>query len=107
MLGRPVRWLVVFVAVVGGTALLFARVPGGLLPSEDQGYVMINVDARPAATMQRTNVAVRKFEEFALAQPQTELVVAISGFNFFGQGQSAGMVIQRMKPWEERSGEEN
>ncbi|HSX57620.1 MAG TPA: multidrug efflux RND transporter permease subunit [Sphingomonas sp.] len=104
MLGRPLRWLAVFVAMVGITALLFTRVPGGFLPNEDQGYVMINVDAPPAATSQRTDVAMRKVERFALDQPQTELTVAVLGFNFFGQGQSAGMVIQRLKPWDERPG---
>jgi multidrug efflux pump len=107
MLGRPVRWLMVFLVMIAVTAFLFTRVPGGFLPNEDQGYVMINVDAPPAATMQRTDVAMRKVEQFVLAQPQTELAVSISGFNFFGQGQTAGMVIQRLKPWDERPGAAN
>ncbi len=107
MLTRPVRWLMVFVVMIAVTAFLFTRVPGGFLPNEDQGYVMINVDAPPAATAQRTDVAMRKVEQFVLAQPQTELAVSISGFNFFGQGQTAGMVIQRLKPWDERRGAAN
>ena len=107
MLGRPARWLMVFLVMIVVTGFMFTRVPGGFLPNEDQGYVMINVDAPPAATAQRTEVAMRKVEQFVLAQPQTDLAVSISGFNFFGQGQTAGMVIQRLKPWDERPGAAN
>src|SRR3546814_11609430 len=34
-------------------------------------------------------------------------VVVVRGFSFFGQGQANGMMFTMLKPWEERSGEEN
>lgn len=102
MLGRPLRWLAVFAVIVCITLLMFWRLPGGFLPTEDQGFIFVNYDAPPAATIQRTAQAVAKTEAFLRQQPQTDNIVSILGFNFFGQGQSAAISFVRLKPWGER-----
>lgn len=107
MIGAPLRWLGVFVAVVAVTGFLFTRVPGGFLPTEDQGYVITVVQAPPGATQQRTDKALQAAQQFYREQPQVENTVAIKGFSFFGQGQSTGMVFATLHPWDERKGEEN
>ncbi|MGF7148728.1 multidrug efflux pump [Sphingomonas zeicaulis] len=107
MLKAPVRWLAVFLALVGITALLFTRVPGGFLPSEDQGYVISVVQAPPGATLDRTNVAIDQVKAFYKTQPQLENLIIIRGFSFFGQGQNNAIMFAPLKPWEERKGKEN
>ena len=107
ILQRPVRWLGVFVAAVVLTGLVFTRLPGGFLPTEDQGYIFVVYNAAPGATMARTDVAVKKAEAFFKAQPQAKQVVSVVGFSFFGQGQSTGISFVTLKPWEERQGKAN
>jgi len=107
MLGRPVRWLAVFVAVLGVTALLFTNLPGGFLPEEDQGYFVISYDAPVGATTERTQAAVKQTEAFLFKQPQFERIFSILGFNFFGQGQAAALSFVILKPYEDRQGAEN
>jgi multidrug efflux pump len=107
MLASPVRWLGVFALMVALTAFLFTRVPGGFLPQEDQGYVISVVQAPPGATLAQTDQAIRATQDFYESQPQTADTVAIRGFSFFGQGQSAALIFATLKPWEERPGAEN
>ena len=107
MLRAPVRWLAVFVALVGITLLLFTRVPGGFLPAEDQGYVISVVQAPPGATLERTNVAIDQVKAFYNSQPQLRNLVIIRGFSFFGQGQNNAIMFAPLKPWEERKGRDN
>lgn len=107
MLARPVRWLAVFLAVLGVTALLFMRLPGGFLPEEDQGYYVISYDAPVGATAERTQAAVTQTEKFLFQQPQFSKMFSVIGFNFFGQGQSAALSFVMLKPYEDRHGAEN
>ncbi|MFA7439765.1 MAG: multidrug efflux RND transporter permease subunit [Sphingomonadaceae bacterium] len=107
MIKRPLRWLAVFVAVTAVTVLLFTRLPGGFLPTEDQGVLFVSYTAPPGSTMQRTSETVEKVEAFLEQQPQVSGVSTVRGFSFFGQGQSAAMSFVNLKPWDERPGAEN
>ncbi|MET0365148.1 MAG: efflux RND transporter permease subunit, partial [Sphingobium sp.] len=82
MIHVPLRWLAVFVAMALVTALLFARLPGGFLPTEDQGYFLVNYDAPAGATMQRTEKSVVKTEAYLRSLPQVRNVMTLQGFNF-------------------------
>src|SRR3546814_4685292 len=64
ILSRPLRWLAIFIALVGLTVILFSRLLGGFLPQEDQGTVITVVQAPPGATRERTEEAVRQVKEF-------------------------------------------
>ena len=107
MLSAPLRWLAVFLALLGVTVLLFFRLPGGFLPAEDQGTMMVNYESAPGSTMQRTQAAVQQMEGFLKQQPEVENIISILGFNFFGQGQTSALSFVKLKPWGERSGAEH
>ena len=107
MLAAPRRWLIVFGTMCLVTLLLFTRLPGGFLPTEDQGYFFASYIAPPGATMQRTQEAVVQAEAFLKKQPEVRNVVTLSGFSFFGQGQSAAHTFIDLQPWGERSGSEH
>ncbi|MGV7121719.1 multidrug efflux RND transporter permease subunit [Sphingopyxis sp. 550A] len=107
VLSAPLRWLGVFLALVGITALLFFRLPGSFLPQEDQGFLITVVQAPPGATTQRTNVAANEVQKFFAGQPQVANTVLVHGFSFFGQGQANAIMFTPLKPWKERHGKEN
>ena len=107
ILARPLRFLAVFAALVAVTLLLFTRLPGSFLPTEDQGSVLTAVQAPPGATTDRTDVAIEQVKAYYRAQPQVERVLFINGFSFFGQGQANAMSFATLQPWDERRGAEN
>ena len=88
-------------------AFLFTRLPGGFLPSEDQGVIFVNYTAAPGSTMGRTEQAVEQAEAFLRQQPQVRTITTVTGFSFFGQGQSAALSFVDLKPWSERPGAQN
>ncbi len=104
---RPLRFLAIFAALVVITLLLFKRLPGSFLPTEDQGSILVAVQAPPGATTERTNVAIEQVKQFLHAQPQVRTVIFVRGFSFFGQGQANAMAFVSLKPWDERPGEAN
>ena len=107
MLSAPLRWLGVFAILSVLTVFIFTRVPGGFLPQEDQGYVITVIQAPPGSTRQHTDIAIRATQAFYAQQPQVDNTIAVRGFSFFGQGQSAAIVFASLHPWEERPGAEN
>jgi multidrug efflux pump len=107
MLSAPLRWLAVFLLAVLLTGLLYTRLPGGFLPSEDQGVLLVTIDAPPGATADRTQLAIDEARAFFSEQPEVANIVMINGFNFFGQGQNAAMGFISLHPWGERSGAEH
>ncbi|MFA7586315.1 MAG: efflux RND transporter permease subunit, partial [Novosphingobium sp.] len=107
ILGRPLRWLTIFLAMVGLTLLLFMRLPGGFLPTEDQGTLITAIQAPPGATRARTEEAVSQVKAFYREEKTVENVFVVRGFSFFGQGQSNAIMFTTLKPWDERPGVEN
>ncbi|WAI83953.1 MULTISPECIES: multidrug efflux RND transporter permease subunit [Achromobacter] len=102
MLKYPVRWLLAFLAVCGLTILLFSRIPGGYLPSEDQGYFFVSYTGAPGATAERTEAAVTQAEAYLRRQPEVRNVASVVGFSFFGQGQTAALSFVDLYPWADR-----
>ncbi len=104
---RPLRFIALFVALVGVTIMLFGKLPGSFLPTEDQGSVFTVIQAPPGATMQRTGEAVEQVKDFYRNQPQVDRVTVVRGFSFFGSGQANAMAFVSLHPWDEREGPEN
>ncbi|WP_233870471.1 multidrug efflux RND transporter permease subunit [Paraburkholderia adhaesiva] len=107
MLRAPVRWLLVFAVACVAIGFLFVQLPGGFLPTEDQGYIFVSYTGPPGSTVARTQQAVDQAEAFLRQQPQVRNIASVTGFSFFGQGQSAALSFVDLKPWNERPGEAN
>lgn len=107
ILGRPLRWLAIFALLFGLTLILFARLPAGFLPVEDQGSILTAIQAPPGATRARTEEAVSQVKAFYEEQGIVENVIVIRGFSFFGQGQANAMMFTTLEPWDDRPGDEN
>ena len=102
MLDKPLRWMLVFIAVCGLTVFLFTRLPGGYLPPEDQGYFFVSYTGAPGTTADRTQIAVQQAESVLRQQAAVRNVASVIGFSFFGQGQTAALSFVDLYPWSER-----
>ena len=104
ILKRAGRFVIVYLAVAAVAGLLYVRMPGSFLPTEDQGYIIANVQLPPGATQQRTLAVMQQAEKFFLAQPEVDKMVSVLGFSFAGSGQNAALAFVPLKPWDQRKG---
>jgi multidrug efflux pump len=104
MLRLSGRYMLVYVALAAMMGVLFLRLPTAFLPSEDQGYLFVLVQAPVGATQQRTNKVLEQVQQhFMNAEKQNvETVFTIQGFSFSGSGQNAGIGFVLLKDWAER-----
>jgi hydrophobe/amphiphile efflux-1 (HAE1) family protein len=79
-------------------------VPTGFAPTEDQGYLLVNVQLPDAASLERTDAVVRQIEKILLETPGVETVVAIGGRSFITgvNGPNVASLFPRMTPWSKR-----
>jgi len=81
-----IRGTVVALAVFGG--LLYATchglmtVPTGFIPSQDKGYLLVNVQLPDSASLERTQAVVAKMDEMALATKGVRHTVSVAGQSF-------------------------
>lgn len=103
------RYLVIYLLIVIGMAMLFVRLPTSFLPDEDQGVFLTMVQLPAGATQERTQKVLDSVSDYYLQKEKAnvESVFTVNGFSFSGQGQNSGMAFVSLKPWEERSGSEN
>jgi len=93
-----------FVALLAVVWGLVSTRPTGLVPAEDQGYLIAVVSLPPAASLERTNAAMSQLTRIARGVNGVDGVVYISGFNLL-TGQSVsynGTGFIRLKKWEAR-----
>jgi multidrug efflux pump len=105
VIARYGRWLAIYAAVIAAVGWLFVHLPTSFLPTEDQGYLFVQVQTPPGATQGRTGVALDDVSNYLL-KDESKMVDAtfiVNGFNYAGRGQSQGMVFVRLKDWSERT----
>ena len=107
-----VRRGIVTIAIVGVVVLgagFFAKaIPAGFLPEEDQGILGVNVQLPPGASLARTSEVLKKVEEILGKTEGIESYQAIGGYGVVTNTYQPnyGSLFARLKPWEERHGEE-
>ena len=85
-------------------ALLGGSLPGGFIPTEDQGYMFLALQLPDGASAQRTDAAQQKITAALLKTPGIQGVIAVTNFSLLTQVQStnAGFFFVALKPWEAR-----
>jgi multidrug efflux pump len=101
---KPVRYLVVYGAIVAGMVFLFQRLPTSFLPDEDQGFIICQIQLPAGATQERTMKVVEQLEKHFMEKEQktVEAVITVAGFSFAGRGQNMGLAFVRLKEWKFR-----
>ncbi|PLY43729.1 hydrophobe/amphiphile efflux-1 family RND transporter [Lelliottia sp. F153] len=109
ILRKTGRYLVIYVLIVAGMAVLFLRLPTSFLPDEDQGVFMTMVQLPAGATQTRTQQILDQVQQYYLTKEKANVdsVFTVNGFSYSGQGQNSGMAFISLKPWDERPGAEN
>lgn len=106
---RPLTLMLAYGALAVVMALLMWRLPGSFLPNEDQGEVMLQVSLPSGATASRTNTVNDQITTWFLDREKdnTDVIFTITGFNYTGSAQNAGMAFVKLKHWDLREGKEN
>ncbi len=103
MIGRPWRYMLVYLGLSSLMGLLFLRLPTAFLPDEDQGYLFTLVQTPVGATMARTEKALDQIEDYFIHEKDAVAsIFTVAGFSFSGSGQNAGIGFVLLKDWEER-----
>ena len=99
--GKPVRYLVVYGAIVAAMVFFFLRLPTSFLPDEDQGFLICQVQLPAGATQERTIQVIRQLEQHFLEDETktVEGVITVAGFSFAGRGQNMGLAFVKLKDW--------
>ncbi|MCL4768540.1 MAG: multidrug efflux RND transporter permease subunit [Hyphomicrobiaceae bacterium] len=99
---RSGRFMIIYLALLVGLGWAYWRLPTAFLPNEDQGYLLVDIQAPPEASANRTLEVIKQIENVFLADGAVERVFAISGFSFSGAGQNAALAFVTLKDWSER-----
>lgn len=110
--GFVIRWfvrlvmvvLVVYVALVTTTGATFSALPTGFVPSEDQGYLFVNIQLPDSASSARTSEVMRQLEEIYDDIPGVSNNLSIGGYSLLGgyAGSNLGFAVIILDPWEDR-----
>ena len=99
---RKIAIGIIFILVLTiGLGLLGKRLPGGFMPDEDMGYLMINIQLPDAASLQRSDAVTKKVEEIIAKHKEVEFVTAASGFSIISGSLSsnAGFIFVWLQDW--------
>ena len=96
--------VVIYVAMFGIIFWMFKLIPGGLVPQEDMGNLMMAYDMPAAASLQRTEKMTEKVSDMLLANPNVESLTTVNGFNILSGSQNtySGISFITLKDWKER-----
>lgn len=106
------HWLVgvlLFAGFCAVTFFMFEALPGGLVPPEDEGYVLVSTDLPPGASLQRTDHFNQKLVGKLLKQKPVSDVTSFAGFDILAHAEATNSGVafvilkdwgKRTKPWE-------
>jgi multidrug efflux pump len=98
--------LAVYVGLLVLTGLGFRTVPSGFIPQQDQGYLIVNVELPPGASVERTDAVMKEVADLCLATDGVGHTVQISGYSILTRANipnNGGMYLP-LKPFEQRKG---
>ena len=105
------KWLALGIYAVTCALLvvLFFRLPGGFLPNEDQGFVLVQYRLPAGATRERTEEVQKSVEDYFLKNETENLATlfTLAGGGFGASGQNTGQGFIRLVNWDDRAGKEN
>jgi hydrophobic/amphiphilic exporter-1 (mainly G- bacteria), HAE1 family len=107
--GLQLRWAIVlvFVATLGLTWWVYRNVPQAFIPEEDPGYFIIQVQAPAGASLEYTGNVARQAEAIISKDPDVLAMFSVMGFSFSGAASNQGLMFVRLKPFEDRIGDEH
>lgn len=107
-LANRIRYMTIFLIIVVALGFLFQRMPTSYLPDEDQGTMLVQAMLPANSTLEQTKEVMNGVKEHFLKNEKdaVDSVMTISGVNFSGQGQNAGLSFVKLKDWNLRDRED-
>ena len=95
---------VLFLVTLG----LFKIVPGSLLPTEDQGIIMVSAQLDPSSSLSASDKVSKEMEDVLLSLPSVEKEMTFAGYDMLTGAQKNNSVASfvMLKPWDERKKED-
>jgi HAE1 family hydrophobic/amphiphilic exporter-1 len=92
-------------ALAVGAGFFGSKLPNSFLPEEDQGYVFLALQLPDASSLERTDQACRKIEDFLSKTPGVQYTTSVIGFSLLSlvQNTYSAFFFVTFKPWSERT----
>ncbi len=107
--GQMLRVFVLVLVLYGGVLWLtywgFQNTPRGFIPSQDMGYLLVNIQLPDSASLERTQNVIVKMEEIAHNIKGVDATVGIAGQSLLmnAYGSNFGTMFLTLKPFDERT----
>ncbi len=104
VLAKKLRYLFIFVVIVGALGYLFQRMPTSYIPDEDQGILLVMGMLPSGATLEQTEAVMTKVRAYFLEQEKegVESIITVSGRSFGGEGQNMALGFAKLRDWKLR-----
>ncbi|CUH88626.1 Efflux pump membrane transporter BepG [Phaeobacter sp. CECT 5382] len=103
MLRLPITGLVIVVAAALGSGGLLKTTSQGFLPSEDNGYLFVDIQLPDAAALGRTETVTARVNDKIEQIPGVKNTMLVNGFSLLnGASANGAMIIASLAPWDER-----
>ncbi|POP42192.1 aminoglycoside/multidrug transporter subunit AcrD [Superficieibacter electus] len=104
ILHRSLRWILIYVLLLGGVVFIFLRLPSSFLPQEDRGMFTTSVQLPSGSTQQQTLKVVQKVEDYFFSKEKDNVtsIFATIGSGPGGNGQNVARMFIRLKDWDDR-----
>ena len=102
---RPFFSLLIYAVLIACTFIIMQRVPGGFIPQQDQGYIIVAAELPKGSSLERTDQVIQRATNIIKEIPGAYQVVAFSGFSgaTFSNASNAGAIFVTLKPFAERT----
>jgi len=101
------RWLLglgLIAALMAGIVWLGGAIPGGFVPEEDQGYILINVQLPDAASLQRSDAVCAEIEEILHETEGIQSYTTVVGYSVLSGSATTNNAVffVSLEPWGDR-----
>jgi len=96
--------LILFFAGLGGTAYLYQHVPTSFVPQEDQGYLILVIQAPQGASLSYTTRIADQATAVLMQNHDVQGAFAVGGFSFSGSAPNSGLIFANLMPSQSRRG---
>jgi HAE1 family hydrophobic/amphiphilic exporter-1 len=105
---RKTPVVAVFLAGLVATWFVWTRIPTGFVPDEDPGSFIVTVQGPSGASLGYTGAITEQAYRILVQQKdEVSAVFIVNGFSFLGSGSNKAMMFVRLRPFDERPGEEH
>jgi len=95
----------VYAGLIGLGGLVFSHVPGGFIPAQDQGYLIVSIQLPPGSKLQRTDDVVQQAVSRLIEIDGVDTGVAFAGFSgaTFTNAPNAAAIFTILEPFDVRT----